>query len=131
MRDFKAGRDINVGGDVHINDQSNQPKLLALCTNEELFDEEQHRRKLLSDEKIGKLKGGFLLVLFAWAACGIYALWNHWQGNSNLGSFYALMATMFWTSFNIYIYQKPNEFEQRQMNTLKEITMLLRERDAR
>jgi hypothetical protein len=42
MRDFKAGRDIQVGGDVHIKTESSQPKYLSMCTNEELMDELNH-----------------------------------------------------------------------------------------
>ena len=51
MRDFTAGRDINVDGDVLIIDQSQEPKLLAQCSNQELLDEETHRKSLLSRER--------------------------------------------------------------------------------
>ena len=50
MRDVKTG-DISAGRDVVINDQSDQPKLLVQCTNEELLEEEQHRRSILRKEE--------------------------------------------------------------------------------
>jgi hypothetical protein len=51
MRDFKAGCDIHVGGDLHINDQSNKSKLFIDCTDEELFAEREYRKKALSRER--------------------------------------------------------------------------------
>jgi hypothetical protein len=56
MRDFRAGGDINVGGDVHIFDNSAQSKLLVQCSNEELFEERSHRANLLKQETKAKWK---------------------------------------------------------------------------
>jgi hypothetical protein len=56
MSDFNAGRDINVGGDVHISEQTNQSRLLVDCTNEELYIEQRYRKKLLSGERKRKVK---------------------------------------------------------------------------
>lgn len=83
MRDFKAGRDINVGGDVHIHDESSQPKLLVLCSNKELFDERVYRKAVLSGER--KLK--FKHLAFFWLVSGVVlsagALWFYANGQSN------------------------------------------------
>jgi hypothetical protein len=54
MRDFNVGNNLLVGGDLNINDNSNQSKLLIDCSNDELFGERAHRKSLLKDERKSK-----------------------------------------------------------------------------
>jgi hypothetical protein len=57
MRDFTAGRDINVGRDLYIQEETNQLyKPLAQCTNEELYPEREQRKALLKEERKRKAK---------------------------------------------------------------------------
>lgn len=128
MRDFKAGRDINVGGDVHIHDESFQPKLLILCSNEELFDERFHRKAVLSGERKRKLKR----LAFAWLFSGIVlaagALWFYVNGQSNLSSLLLGFGGLAVAFTSVKVFEQPTEFEQRQLAALKEIHHILRER---
>lgn len=128
MRDFKAGRDINIGGDVHIHDQSTQPKLLVLCTNEELFDERAHRKVVLSDERKRKFKR----LAFAWIVSGVVlsagALWFYVNGQSNFSSLLLGLGGLAVAFASVKVFEQPTEFEQRQLATLKDIRHILRER---
>ena len=130
MHDFKAGHDINVGGDVYIHDESSQPKLLVQCTNEELYEERKYRKALLSGERKRKYKCILILWLCAEALVAGVALWYYVHGNTNLssliiglGSF--LMAMPFTQAF------QSTPIEQRQTDALQEIAMILHERGAR
>ena len=68
MRDFSAGRDINVEGDVFIHDESIEVgKLLVNCSNEELIEERTHRKSVLSGER----KRKFNRLVFAWVVLGL------------------------------------------------------------
>lgn len=128
MRDFKAGRDINVEGDVHIIDNSSQSKLLVNCSNEVLFDERIHRKSLLRQE----LKAKWRRLALAWVAVaamlGIASLWFYSQGNTNLSSLVLGLGGLAGCFASIKVFEKPNQFEQRQIAALDEIRMILRER---
>src|SRR5579875_2450961 len=86
MRDFKAGRDINVDGDVHIIDNSNQPKLLAVCTNEELIHERAHRNELLRHERKAKWKRLALTWVGIAIILGSASIWFYFDGKKDLSS---------------------------------------------
>lgn len=128
MRDFKAGRDINVVGDVYIHDESTQPKPLALCSNKELIAERVWRNKTLSDERNRKWKWlaiCWLAVIFVLAGAAIRSYFQgDFQQMSLLLGLGAIGATLMTAKF----LEKPTEFEQRQLDALKEIGYLLRER---
>jgi hypothetical protein len=128
MRDFKAGRDINVEGGVHIRTESSQPKSLSMCTNEELFNERTHRKTLLSSER--KRKGKFIAVVCVviGGGSGLAALWFYTQGNSNLSSLILGLGGIAMAFTSLEILKEPSEFEARQLAALQEIKLILRER---
>jgi hypothetical protein len=128
MRDFKAGRDINVGGDVHIHDESSQPKLLVLCTNEELFDERVHRKSVLAGERKRKFKRLASAWLFSGVVLAGGALWFYANGQANFSSLLLGLGGLAVAFASVKVFEQPTEFEQRQLAALKEIHHILRER---
>ncbi len=128
MRDFKAGRDINVGGDVYIRDESSQPKLLVLCTNEELSDERTHRKAVLSGERKRKFKRLTFTWLFSGIVLSAGALWFYANGQSNFSSLLLGFGGLAVAFASVKVFEQPTEFEQRQLAALKEIHHILRER---
>jgi hypothetical protein len=128
MRDFRAGGNINVVGDVNIIDNSEQLKLLVQCTNDELFEERKHRTNLLKNEKKRKYKksGIFfisVIIISILVSIGIYL-----AGNSDLASFVLGGGGLVASAASIKISTNPSEFEMRQAAALNEIRMILRER---
>lgn len=130
MRDFNSG---DIVGDVNIIDNSNnnQFKLLIHCDNQELLQEEAHRWDLVKKERNQRLTG----VLWVFAFCAVLLLiaagWYFITGkmeliNSLIGGAGVVVGLM-----NLANADKPTEFEVRQLNTLKEINTLLRERGGR
>lgn len=130
MRDFKAGRDINVEGDVHINDNSTQPKLLVICTNEELLEERNHRKVLLSQERKAKWKRLALAWLVVAIGLGVVSIWLYFNGKKDLSSLLLGLGGIVLGIASIKVLEKPNIFEQRQLAALNEIRLILRERGA-
>jgi hypothetical protein len=131
MRDFKAGHDIHIEGDVHIDDRSNQPKFLAQCTNEELHAELAYRKQLLSRERTRKLKICSVLCGCAEAAiCGV-ALWYYLQGNINLSFLIFGLGSMFAGAVSLQYVGGRNEVQQAHVNAILEIKLTLRERGAK
>lgn len=130
MRDCNSG---NINGDVTINDHSNQhaSKLLIYCDNDELISEEQHRLKVLQKERKRKstiflkiLAGCGLLMLFAGGWYFIHGQWDLVSGLTGLaGGVFSLTA--------ICSSNTPTPFEKRQLDALREINLILRERDFR
>ena len=132
MRDISPGRDLNVHGDLNINDQpSHQYKLLIHCSNDELIAEEVHRRDVLNGERNGKRRVLFRLLGLAAGALLVAVLYFYMKGNMNFVTM-ALGAGSFVASLAAFKgYDTPNEFELRQIAALREIHNLLRERGAR
>jgi hypothetical protein len=131
MRDFKAGRDINVEGDVHINDNSTQPKLFVVCTNEELLEERDHRKALLSQERKAKWKRLALAWLGVAIVLGVASIWLYFDGKKDLSSLLLGLGSFAVGLASIKVLEKPNLFEQRQIAALNEIRLILRERGAK
>ncbi len=131
MRDIHVGKDINVGGDLVINDQSQKFKLLIHCTNEELLEEEKYRQANLADERATKFNE--FIVLIAVTACLIFGagIWQWFQGKMDLYSLITGGAGFMVGLASLKLYERPTVFEQRQMAALEEIHMLLRERRVR
>ena len=130
MRDFKSG---DIAGDVNIIDNSNSSrfKLLIHCDNEELLQEEQHRWNLLKQERNKRFHGVLRVFAFCAGLLLIAAGWYFISGemeltNSLIGGAGAIVGLI-----NLANADKPTEFEVRQLNTLKEINTLLRERGER
>jgi hypothetical protein len=130
MRDFRAGGDINVGGDVHIIDNSAQHKLLIQCSNDELFDEREFRSRALKQETKEKWKR----IATAWVgiavvSCGV-SLYLYITGDSTLAGLVLGGAGVAASLASVKVLENPNEFEARQMAALNEIRMILKERGA-
>lgn len=130
MRDFNTG-DIN--GYVTINDHSNQInyKLLIHCDNNELLEEEVHRKKVLRKERTRKTKATLKVL----AGCGLLLLfasgWYLLNGQLDMVSALAGLAGGFFALATLSRADVPNAFEKRQLDALEEIDTLLRERDVR
>ena len=130
MRDITTGH-IEAGRDVIFNDQSNQPKLLIQCTNEELIQEEKHRRDLLDKER--KKRGSFFAKIFIISGLLIVfaMIWAHFQGNTNLVTLLSGGMGIIMALANIKAMDARSVFEERQIAALEEIHMILRERGVR
>ncbi|MGE8681518.1 MAG: hypothetical protein ACN6PE_23130 [Achromobacter marplatensis] len=131
MRDIHSGRDINVGGDFVVNDGSHQPKFLSLCSVEELLAEEPLRRQRLSEERKAKFNRFLTFVVIAASLLFIAGVWGWFQGQTDLFSLAVGGAGFMVGAASLKIYDRPTVFEQRQLEALKEIHMLLRERGVR
>lgn len=130
MRDFRAGRDINVEGDVHIVDNSEQSTLLIACTNEELFAERNHRNELLKQEHKAKWKRLAIAWLVVAVILGLASLWFYFHGNTNLSGLVLGLGGLASGFASVQVLSRPNKFEERQIAALNEIRMILRERGA-
>lgn len=130
MRDFNSG-DIN--GDVNIIDGSgnNQYKLLIHCDNDELFHEEEHRWGLVKQERNKRFCGTLRVFAFCAVLVLVAAIWYWVTGKMELINTLIGFAGVGIGLANLAQADKPTEFEMRQLNTLKEIHTLLRERGIR
>lgn len=131
MKDIKSGRDINIHGDLTINDNSTEYKLLIHCSNKELIEEEKHRRKILKNEHSAKLQR-FIPI---WTTCAVAlafaAIWYWLNGKIDVYSLLSGTSGTMLALASLSSYEKPNNFEQRQIDALEEIHNLLRDRGAR
>ena len=132
MRDFSAGRDINVEGDVFIHDESIEiGKLFVNCSNEELIEERTHRKSVLSGER----KRKFNRLVVAWVVLGLLLTavsgYLYFIGQTNLSSFLLGGGGIAISLGSIKVMAEPNDFEIRQQSALKEIAYILRERGHR
>ncbi len=75
MRDFTVGRDIHVNGNMNITDQSNNFKLFEFCSNDELFNEEVHRKALLKNERSDRSTKLLKMMAFAALLLFVAAVW--------------------------------------------------------
>ena len=130
MRDFNVGNNLDVKGDLHINDNSNQSKLLIDCSNDELLDERNHRKDLLSSERKSKWKRMAIVWLGAGCILGIIAIWFYFQDKPNLSSLVLGIGGLLVAFASVKIFEHPTEFEARQVHALNEIRLILRERGA-
>ena len=130
MRDFQSG-DIN--GDVNIVDNSNnnQFKLLIHCDNHELLMEEVHREELVKQERRKRFTHSLKLLVFCAVLLSIAATWYFFQGQMNVVSGLTGGAGVLIGLAGFAKGDTPTAFELRQLNTLKEIHTLLRERGVR
>lgn len=130
MRDFNSG---DIAGDVNIIDNSNnnQFKLLVHCDNEELLQEEVHRWGLVKQERNNRFYGVLRVFAFCAVLLLIAAGWYFIMGKMELINSLIGGAGVVVGLINLAQADKPTEFEVRQLNTLKEINTLLRERGVR
>jgi hypothetical protein len=132
MRDIRAGNDINVAGDLIVHDYSQEGSLLVNCTSEFLSKiEEPHRKVLLKGEQKGKVNT--FVTTLAVAASFIFgaAVWYWLSGKMDAFALVAGVAGFLVALASLRIYEQPTEFELRQVEALKEIKMILRERGVR
>ena len=130
MRDVRTG-DISAGGDIVINDQSHQPKLLVQCTNEELLEEEQHRRSILRKEESRRMRIHVPVFVVAGLLLLGAVVWFHVQGDFNMVSFLTGAGGIGLGLVNLKAMEQPSAFQIRQRVCLEEIDMILRERGFR
>jgi hypothetical protein len=131
LRDFKAGRDINVSGDLVVTDQSQESKPLARCSNQELFEEEKHRKDLLASERSDRSKKSLTFMAIAALMFFGAALWYWVHGKIDVFSLLGGGASIILALATIRFGDEPTPFEVRQLAALEEIHMLLRERNVR
>jgi len=131
VRDFKAGGDINVNGDVLIVDQSQEPKLLFQCSNEELLEEETHRQSLLRREQSDRSAKSLKFIAVAASLIFGAAVWYWVHGKMDAFSLLSAGAGIVLALATVRLGDEPTPFEIRQIAALEEIHMLLRERNAR
>lgn len=130
MRDLRAGGDINVGGDVIINDHAEEVyKPLSQCSNEELKMEREHRRLLLEEEQGRRTKLAIGAALIAVAVGIALAIWHYFSEKVELAMFGIGFAGIFMPVAAAFkIAEQQSDFEIRQIQALDEIQNLLRER---
>lgn len=130
MRDFKAGGDIKIGGNVHIYDSSDRPKFLDQCTNDELYEERIHRSRLLSKERKAKWRR----LAIAWAVISLVlsaiSLYEYIFGDKTLAGYIIGGGGIAMGLATLKVLDKPNEFEGHQMKALNDIRRILREREV-
>ena len=126
MRDFNM-RDNN-GGNIIINEP---PKLLVQCSNEELFVEEKHRKNLLRQERARKFSITIKFLFGVLLLCGIASIWCYIKGLNQLMGLVSILVPILIAGVTLQTMSNPTEFEQRQLATLNEISMILRDRSVR
>ena len=135
MRDFTAGRDINVGRDLYIQEEANQLyKPLAQCTNEELYPERDHRKMLLRKENKRKLLTGVYLTLGAEVLVCAAGLWFYIHPSQLFPGLHTIIfsagAILVPCGILRLVFEHPSPFEQTLKAELQEINILLRKRGA-
>ncbi|WP_157384065.1 hypothetical protein [Burkholderia glumae] len=130
MRDFKVSGGISAGGSVDINivDTSEQPKFLVNCTTPELWNEREHRKVLLSQERWRKVRVIGLFWLIVAVCLAGAALYFYSVGNSNIANALVGLGGLAMMAITAKVFDEPTEFERRQLKALAEIRHILRER---
>lgn len=126
MREIKAGRDIQVQGDLNVT--SNRVTRICDLDDDGLIAEKVHRKELLAEETRSKWKRisfawlGFIVIIIA------VAMYLRFTGKPELGNLVLSVGGVVATLSSLKYMVTPNEFEARQQATLKEIKTMLRER---
>ena len=135
MNDFHASRDINIkDSNVTVNNSSTEIKPIFLLTTSELFEEQKHREELRQEAEQKRIKHLPKLIVFAGACMAVswglqkfsdlahpfFLAVSALSAIASLGSFYIAAKT----------WSEKSEFELRQLEVLKEIKMILKERRA-
>jgi hypothetical protein len=133
MNDFQAGRDITIkDSKITVNSTSNEIKPIGLLTTPELFEEKKHREQLCHEEKQRRTKHLPKLISFSCCCLIIVLGLQKFTDPSNpvflTISVLSSIASMgsFWIAGKAWT----EKFELRQLEVLKEINMILRERRA-
>lgn len=99
-----------------------------MCNTGELLNERTHRKTLLSNERSRKIKYAAIFFLVCALGLGVGALWLHFSGKSALSSVLLGLGGLFVAGAAVKIVDEPSEFERRQLDALREISHILRER---
>ena len=133
MDAFKAKRDINIkDSSVTVNQQKEAIKPIAFLTTEELFQERTHRQKLVDKER--KRQHSHVPILFLIAIIlGLFTFICQQYFEEYINPF-VLLFTGLGTMGSIYLALQTlgtkSLFEQRQLEVLEEISMILKEREV-
>jgi len=130
MRDFNNGGDMNVNGDLVINDHAsnNAGKLLVHCTTQELLQERPFRQENLRFERRKKIKIALPLLAFAVVIFIASAVWAQTTGKSDLVSFILEIGSLVVGFATIKGVLEPNAFEIQEQNAIQEIQLILKSR---
>lgn len=129
MRDFKAGRDINVSGNVHITETPRAPKLLAVCTTEELLHEREFRRERLRIEEGRKLKPVGIAFAITVVCAAIVYVWYRFTGKYEMAKLYlASMGVIAPAAFAWMTLTQDTPVVKTHRDALAEIRLRLQER---
>ena len=132
MSEIKVEGNISAGGDVVLGDNNkNVARLWVDCSSDELREDFYFRKKLLRDSTFGKWKRMAIGWLVVGCSAGFVAIYFYVAGNSNLSGLIMGGAGMLLALASVKVVDTPTQFEVRQMNSLAEIKMLLKERGER
>ncbi|MBE2889717.1 DUF6106 family protein [Geobacter anodireducens] len=133
MRDFSNGGDMNVNGDLIINDHSQNEvgKPLIQCTSEYLIKEERpFRQENLRLEKHRKIKNSMPVLTAAVIVIIGSAVWAHIKGDTNLVTLVVGIGALLVGCAAIKGIVEPNQFEIQEQNAIREINNILKSRRA-
>ena len=131
MNYIQAGGNIQAGGDIIVGDNNqNRSRFFIDCSNEELYVEREHRQKKLANERKRIFNRIALVWVSAAVALAIAYLWLYFiENKKDIANVCATLAPLLLAFATIKLRETPTEFELRQQLALKEIDMILRERD--
>jgi hypothetical protein len=132
LRDFNNSGDMNVNGDLVINDQSQNTigKPFENCTNEELFQERPFRKENLRHERNRKIKTAIPFLAFAIILFIAAATWGQLAEKPNLVTYILGIGALVVGFATIKGVIEPNEFEIQEQSAVKKINMILKSRRA-
>jgi hypothetical protein len=133
MRDFNNGGDMNVNGDLVINDhsQNNVGGLLTNCTSEHLIkDERPFRQENLRFERNRKIKNVIPFLTCALILIIVAAVLAHIKGQPNFVSLALGIGSLVVGYAAIKGVLEPNAFEIQEQKAILEINLILKSRRA-
>jgi hypothetical protein len=130
MRDFNNGGDMNVNGDLFINDNSQNKigDLLINCTSEALRQELPFRQENLQIERTKKIKKTIPFLAFAVMLIIAAAAWAQINGKSDFVAFALGIGAILVTFSTIRGVIEPTEFEVQEKSAIREIKLILKTR---
>jgi hypothetical protein len=130
MRDFNNGGDMNVNGDLFINDNSRHKvgDLLVNCTSEALRQELPFRQEILQIERAKKIKKTIPFLAVAVMLIIAAAVGAQINGKSDFVAFALGIGALLVTISTIRGVVEPTEFEVQEKNAIREITLILKTR---
>jgi D-alanyl-lipoteichoic acid acyltransferase DltB (MBOAT superfamily) len=128
MRDFKAGRDINVGGNVNISTSNSYENY----TNEELFNTMNKRRQIYRKELKNKaISSFFILIILAviFSFSTNYVIYNYLpMFKDSAQSFVMLFGVLAPIAISFQNFTCVGDVEKNQIEEMRKMRIILRER---